>query len=51
MPQKGECPALEDENLEVSVMSQWLDVQMYNNEIVDALAEDGGEEEGEEEAV
>jgi len=48
MPMKGVCPVLEDENLEVSVMSQWLDVQLYNNEVVDAFAAEEGEEEGEE---
>lgn len=41
MPMKGECLLLEDEQLEVTVMSQWLDVQMYNHEISEASAEEG----------
>jgi len=51
MPVRGACPLLEDENLEVSVMSQWLDVQLYNSEIVEAFVADEVEEGGGEETV
>lgn len=44
MPLKGECPKLEDENLEVGIMSQWMDVQLYNNHIIGAVADDEEED-------